>query len=82
MDAQQTRRIIEVKAYSGYKANERPQSLLIDDTILTVKRIIKRWAEPERDCYDLLASDGKRYIVCWIRDLDVWALERVYHSDV
>ena len=54
---------IKVTAYSGYKANERPLSFTIDDKKLEVLKIEKRWTEPEKDFFKIMANDGRVYTI-------------------
>ena len=68
---------IEVIAYSGYRANERPLRIIVDDRTLEVKKVIDRWYGPEHDYFKLLAEDAKTYLVKWDRRLDEWYLEKV-----
>lgn len=75
---------IEVTAYSGYRANERPLHFVLDHSKKDVRRIIKRWIEPGKDFFKVSANDGKEYILCWERDSDTWFLEEINddYSDV
>lgn len=68
---------VEVNAYSGYKANERPLSFAIEGERLDVREIIDRWYGMENDYFKILASDGRIYILKWQRLLDVWLLVKV-----
>ena len=68
---------IEVLAYSGYKANERPLYFVLEDRKLEVQDIIDRWYGVEHDFFKVLAHDGKVYLLKWDRRCDVWFLERV-----
>jgi hypothetical protein len=43
---------IEVTAYSGYKANERPLCFVFGHSKMIIKRIMKRWVEPRQDFSD------------------------------
>lgn len=69
---------IKVNAYSGYRANERPLSFLLDRAEMTVKKVIKRWAEPGKDFFQVSADDGKAYLLYWERDSDSWFLAKIY----
>jgi len=71
---------IEVTAYSGYRANERPIYFLFNRSKKTIKRIMKRWAEPGKDFFQVLADDGDAYLLYWERDSDSWFLTRIYHD--
>lgn len=68
---------VEVIAYSGYKANERPLSFVLDGTRLEVKDVVDRWYGVESDYFKVLAGDGKIYLLKWQRYLDVWLLVHV-----
>jgi hypothetical protein len=68
---------IEVVAYSGYKANERPLYLVLDEVRLEVKNTIDRWYGVEHDYFKVLADDGKVYLLKWHRTLDLWFVERI-----
>jgi hypothetical protein len=67
-------RKIEVIAYSGYKANERPLSFVLNGTKFQVEDILDRWYGVESDYFKVLASDGRTYLLKWQRLLDVWLL--------
>ncbi len=68
---------VEVIAYSGYKANERPLSFVLDGKRLEVENVIDRWYGVESDYFKVLAGDGKIYLLKWQRLLDVWLLVHV-----
>ena len=68
---------VEVMAYSGYKANERPVSFILDSRKLKVVNISERWYGEEHDYFKVLADDGKVYLLRWHRTLDFWSLEKI-----
>ena len=68
---------IQVVAYSGYKANERPLFFVVDNRKLEVRNIIDRWYGMEDDYFKVLAGDGKVYLIRWKRELDQWFLEKI-----
>jgi hypothetical protein len=68
---------IEVVAYSGYKANERPLYFVMDNRKLEVTRMIDRWYGEEHDYFKVLANDGKVYVLQWQRMPDLWFVVRV-----
>lgn len=68
---------IEVVAYSGYKANERPLYFLLDEERLKVQNIIDRWYGVEHDYFKVMAEDGKVYLLKWHRSLDLWFVEKI-----
>jgi len=65
-------RKVKVNAYSGYKANEKPLSFIMDEVKIEVLEIIDRWYGVESDYFKLLGSDGLVYILKWRRLPDVW----------
>jgi hypothetical protein len=68
---------IEVAAYSGYKANERPISFIVDNRKVGVRDIIDRWYDAEHDNFKVLGDDEKIYLLRWQRTLDLWFLEKI-----
>jgi len=68
---------IEVVAYSGYKANERPLYFIMDHQRLEVQNVIDRWYGVEHDYFKVIADDGRVYLLKWHRTLDLWFLERI-----
>ncbi|MBN1102260.1 MAG: hypothetical protein JXL84_02480 [Deltaproteobacteria bacterium] len=73
-------RKIEVSAYSGYKANERPLSFVLDHETIEVRDVIDRWYGEDQDYFKVLADDGKVYLLGWQRYLDQWLLVKVYEK--
>lgn len=70
-------RKIDVVAYSGYKANERPLYFLMDNAKLEVTNIIDRWYGVEHDYFKVLADDGKVYLLRWHRLQDFWFVVKI-----
>jgi hypothetical protein len=68
---------IEVVAYSGYKANERPLYFVMDNRRLEVTDIIDRWYGEEHDYFKVLAEDGRVYLLKWQRIADIWFVVQV-----
>lgn len=76
LQGQQAKKI-EVTAYSGYKANERPLRFQLDDRRLEVKGVLDRWYGQEHDYFKVLASDGRVYLLKWHRCIDIWFLVKI-----
>ncbi len=68
---------IDVVAYSGYKANERPLYLIVDQQRLEVEKTLDTWYGEEHDYFKVLADDGKVYLLKWHRFLDMWFIEKI-----
>ncbi len=73
-DFQET--VIEVGAYSGYRANERPLYLVLAGRMVKVRDILDRWYGQDHDYYKILGDDGRVYLLKWHRFQDVWSLEK------
>jgi len=69
---------IKVECYSGYKADEKPISFILDDNRLIVEEILDQWREPEFEYFKVLADDGKAYLLRYDEINGEWALEKVY----
>jgi hypothetical protein len=65
---------IEVEAYSGYKANERPLCFVVDHKRRDVKRVLDRWTGRDHDYFKVFADDGQLYVLRWHRSSDTWLL--------
>ncbi len=65
---------IEVKAYAGYRANERPLSIILGEKALKVEEVLDRWRGEDHDYFKLKADDGALYIIRYDRESDVWEL--------
>jgi hypothetical protein len=65
---------IEVSAYSGYKANERPQYFILGQKRFEVVKIVNKWYGIEHDHFKVLADNGKLYFLRWHRFSDRWFL--------
>jgi hypothetical protein len=68
---------IEVVAYSGYKANERPLYFVLEQKKLGVVDVVDRWYGEEHDYFKVFADDGKVYLIRWHRLLDLWFLVKI-----
>lgn len=70
---------IQVKAYSGYKANERPVSFEYRGKNHTVLDIADRWYEgygggAALDYFRVQADDGRQYLLRYNSLFDVWSI--------
>ena len=66
--------IITVKAYSGYKANERPLSFSMGEQVYVIEEIVDRWYGEDDDYFKVKADDGYTYIIRYHRSEDFWDL--------
>lgn len=81
MSSKSTANLIEVTAYSGYKANERPLYFTKEQTRIQVKTILDRWYGPEYDYFKVLGEDGLEYLLGWRRYSDSWFLFKALEAE-
>lgn len=66
---------VEVEAYSGYKADERPVRFRLGQQWLAVAEIIDRWYDPDATYFRVGAGDGNVYILRHQEARGEWTLE-------
>jgi hypothetical protein len=66
--------ILHVECYSGYKADERPVRLRLNDGTREVVAIEDRWYSPGATYFRVLVDDGDRYLLRHEEAQDVWTL--------
>jgi len=73
--------VIDVKCYSGYKFNERPQSFTFRNRTLEVSRIVDRWYEggpeanrPALNYFKIHTGDGEEFILRYNSLFDAWGV--------
>jgi hypothetical protein len=82
--AELTDRPVDVKCYSGFKANERPLSFTLCDHEFSVMDIEGSWFEEDesnharRICFRVRADDGDLYLLSCDENTDDWVLRRVW----
>jgi len=54
---------IQVECYAGYRGEETPRALVIDERRVEVKRVLDRWLAPDHRYFKVLGSDGAVYIL-------------------
>ncbi len=69
--------MIEVSAYSGYRANERPLYFVLECQRVDVEEILDRWYGEDYDFFKILGNDGRVYLLKWHRALDTWFFEKI-----
>jgi hypothetical protein len=50
---------IDVDAYSGYKANERPRQFCLDEDVFEIQAVEEHWRSPEAAFFKVRTTDGK-----------------------
>ena len=66
---------IQVDAYSGYKANERPLRFTLDDDTCEIAEVEDNWYEPDAEYFRVQTTDGKRCILRYDPERGEWTLQ-------
>jgi len=75
---------VQVKCYSGFKANERPLSFCVCGREFSVMDIEGSWFEEDetsrerRACFRVRADDGDLYLLSCDENRDEWILHRIW----
>ena len=72
---------ILVTAHSGYKANERPKSFLVDEDRYEIAAIEVRRLEPNAEYFRVRSKDDKRNLLRYDRRADDWTLQSGIDGD-
>lgn len=66
---------VEVEAYSGYRADERPLRFRLGERWHTVEEVVDRWYDPDAVYFRVRSDDGSMYILRHLDGSDLWTLE-------
>jgi len=66
---------VEVEAYSGFKADERPLRFRLGGRWLTVEEVLDRWYDPQAVYFRIRADGGDLYILRHSEPGDDWTLQ-------
>jgi hypothetical protein len=66
--------IVGLECYCGYKADERPLRLKLQDDSREILAIEDRWYSPGATYFRVLAEGGDRYVLRHEEAQDVWSL--------
>jgi len=72
---------IYVDAYSGYKANERPQRFVLDEEICEIAAVLDQWYEPSATYFKVQSTEGKTYLLRYDEETDEWRLQSRFDGD-
>jgi hypothetical protein len=68
-------RTVRVECYAGYKGDERPVKLQIDERMVDIAEVEDRWYSPGATYFRVLLANGERYVLRREDAQDVWTLE-------
>jgi len=66
---------IQVDAYSGYKAEEKPRQFVLGEHTYQIREVLDQWYGPDSVYFKVLASDQNFYILRYCPASDEWSLE-------
>lgn len=66
---------VEVEAYSGYRADERPLRFRLGERWHLIEEVIDRWYDPDAVYFRVRVDDGSMYILRHLDGSDLWTLE-------
>jgi hypothetical protein len=67
----------KVRCVSGYRADERPIAVVVDDREFEVRSIRASWREPDYLCFRVEAKDGRVYDLRHHEYDDFWQMRIV-----
>lgn len=68
-------KFIRVRCYSGFKGDERPAAILLEEQSHTIVKIEDRWYSPGASFFRVRLENGDRYILRHVEAEDSWTLE-------
>ena len=69
---------IKVECYSGYKADEKPISFILNGKKYMVEKIIDQWRSPEFEYFKVQADDDVAYLLRNDERNGEWTLEKIF----
>lgn len=73
---------VSVECYSGYKADERPQTFIFRGQRWEVEEIVDRWYEggiepgrPEVNYFKVRTTKGNVFLLSYVSLIDAWSIQ-------
>ncbi|MBP7866764.1 MAG: hypothetical protein KA419_12535 [Acidobacteria bacterium] len=66
---------VEVLTYSGCRADERPEAVVLDGRRRAVTAVLARWREPDGECFEVRLDDGSERLLRHREPEDRWETE-------
>jgi hypothetical protein len=70
-----TEKLLRVECYAGYKGDERPVRVWLDERMTEVTTVEDQWYSPGFTYFRVLLSNGERYVLRYQQAQDLWSLE-------
>jgi hypothetical protein len=61
-----------VETYSGHRLHVAPLRFQLEGSWHTVVQVLSSWQEPELLGFTVLAEDGRKYTLQYIKEKDIW----------
>ena len=71
---------IRVECYCGYRGEETPRYILMENRKIEVKKIIDRWLAPDHRYFKILGDDNAIYILR--HDCETWNWELTFYRAI
>ena len=68
-------RAIQVQCYAGYKGDQRPLRIRLQDGFHEIAEIEDRWYSPGETFFRIRLANGDRYVLCRQEAQDVWTIQ-------
>jgi hypothetical protein len=68
-------RTVRVECYAGYRGDERPIRVQINEQMVDVAEVDDRWYSPGATFFRVLLANGERYVLRREDAQDLWTLE-------
>ena len=66
---------IHVESYAGYRADERPLRLRLEQQVLEIAEVADRWYSPGETYFRIVVANGDHYVLRHMEAQDVWTIE-------
>ena len=67
-------RFVRVETYSGFKADERPLRLHLEEHTWEVVAVEDRWYSPGETFFRVVVTGGDRYVLRHVEAQDIWTV--------
>ncbi len=68
-------KMVKVECYAGYRADERPLRLRLDEEVLEIAAVEDRWYSPGETYFRVVVANGDRHVIRHVEAQDVWSME-------
>ena len=66
---------VQVESYAGYRADERPLRLRLEQEVLEIAEVEDRWYSPGETYFRVVVANGDHYVLRHMEAQDMWSIE-------